>query len=83
MMLNRQKKSEVPNHSLLLSQMYGKDLNLSAEEMGSDESCDFFSDNLSETAAGVLPADYKNMTSTSANDVGKKSYHLFVFVHGF
>ena len=45
-----------------------------------DESCDFFSDNLSETATGVLP---ENSGRSIRKAVNQQNYHLFVFVHGF
>ena len=45
-----------------------------------DESCDFFSDNLSETATGVLP---ENSGRSARKAINQQNYHLFVFVHGF
>ena len=45
-----------------------------------DESCDFFSDNLSETATGVLPENSGRSVRKATN---LRNYHLFVFVHGF
>ena len=51
-----------------------------ADEDFSDESCDFFSDNLSETATGVLP---ENSGRSIRKAVNQQNYHLFVFVHGF
>ena len=50
----------------------------------SDESCDFFSDNLSETAAGALPENTNSQSQKPADSKSsKRQYHLFVFVHGF
>ena len=66
--------------SLYLTQM--KDVSASnGNRLPTDESCDFFSDNLSETAAGAIPDN--KASRTVAKQVKHKQYHLFVFVHGF
>lgn len=66
--------------SVLLSRKPLKNKSVSAGRVDSDESCDFFSDNLSETAAGQLP---ESQTHDPKAPPAKKGYHLFVFVHGF
>ena len=68
-----------PESSVQLTQM--KDVSACGGRIPTDESCDFFSDNLSETAAGVIPDN--KASRTVGRQISKKQYHLFVFVHGF
>lgn len=55
----------------------------SPNRVNSDESCDFFSDNLSEAAAGAVPENCSGQQSNAFGGTSKRHFHLFVFVHGF
>ena len=73
-------KINIQEHNQNISALKNPISVASVPRLDSDESCDFFSDNLSETAAGAIP---ENKAQPTLSKSDKRHYHLFVLVHGF